>query len=75
MKKMLSAALGACLAAGVTIGPAARADAPDAAPHQRFDLGDFPLESGQVIEKGSSPMSPTAPSTTSATTPSSYCPR
>jgi len=52
MKKMLSAALGACLAAGVTIGPAARADAPDAAPHQRFDLGDFPLESGQVIEKG-----------------------
>ena len=52
MKKMLNAALGACLAAGVTIGPAARADAPDAAPHQRFDLGDFPLESGQVIEKG-----------------------
>ncbi len=31
---------------------AALADTPDAAPHQRFDLGDFRLESGQVIEKG-----------------------
>src|SRR3954462_2245904 len=51
MRKMLNAALGACLAVGVT-GGGANADPPDAAPHQRFDLGDFRLESGQMIEKG-----------------------
>lgn len=51
MRKMLNAALGACLAVAMTAA-AANADAPGAAPHQRFDLGDFRLESGQVIEKG-----------------------
>ena len=51
MRKILNAALGACLAVGVTAG-GALADTPDDAPHQRFDLGDFRLENGQVIEKG-----------------------
>jgi homoserine O-acetyltransferase len=55
MKKILNRALGACLAIGVGLGVgvgSALADTPGESPHQRFELGDFRLENGQVIEKG-----------------------
>jgi homoserine O-acetyltransferase len=57
MKKVQNRALGACLAIGLGLGAgigvgSARADTAGEAPHQRFELGDFRLENGQVIEKG-----------------------
>jgi homoserine O-acetyltransferase len=52
MKKVQNRALGACLAIGLGLGAgigvgSARADTAGEAPHQRFELGDFRLETGR----------------------------